>query len=200
MLAMPDSRSMRERGADMRQHILEVAERIFYSEGTRSVGIDRIIAEADIAKATLYRHFATKDDLIRAYLTARHDRIIADLAFALAPGSGTPRERILRLYELLRQKANQDGFRGCAFLIAVAENENSPPILEIARTHKLAIRDLIRRCVDELSGGTEALCDMLALSYEGALAMIAVQRSPDPARMASNCVEILIDQAEHEST
>jgi|GEM_PF-5451540 len=65
-----------------REKLLDAAEALFYANGIHSVGIDRILAETSVAKATLYRHFPSKDDLVAAYLTRRHERVIAGMAEA----------------------------------------------------------------------------------------------------------------------
>lgn len=179
----------------MRDHIIAVAEKLFYSEGSRTIGVDRIIAEAGIAKATLYRHFPGKTDLVEAYLQTRHERIVEVLTGQLLGGEATPQDRLLRIFDLLAEKAGTPPFRGCAFLIAVAENEASEPVLAVAREHKRAIRSLLEGIAQALPVDAAQLADHIALCYEGALASIAVKRVPTPAYTARRCAEILIDAA-----
>ena len=179
----------------MREHILTVAERLFYEEGIRAIGVDRIVAEADVAKATLYRHFSGKSDLVEAYLRGRHERIIESLSATLAAQETDPREQLLRIFDLLEQKAETPPFRGCAFLIAVAENEASQPVISVAREHKRLVRAILENVATGLPVNAAELADQIALCYEGALATIAVQRDPTAARTARQCASILIDAA-----
>ncbi|MED7929130.1 TetR/AcrR family transcriptional regulator [Nonomuraea sp. LP-02] len=106
--------------SEARSRLLGTATRLFYAEGLHTVGIDRIVAEAKVTRATLYRHFPSKDELVVAYLRgadqAIHDRV------GEALGSGRPAADILRaIAGSIAEDIRTPGFRGCAFLNAVAE-------------------------------------------------------------------------------
>ncbi|MFJ1761364.1 TetR/AcrR family transcriptional regulator [Amycolatopsis sp. NPDC088138] len=106
--------------SEARSRLLATATRIFYAEGLHSVGIDRIVAEAKVTRATLYRHFPSKDDLVVAYLQGVHEmeREGADKALA----SGLSAADILRtIAKSIAEGIQSAHFRGCAFLNAVAE-------------------------------------------------------------------------------
>lgn len=103
-----------------RERILTVASDLFYQQGIRAVGIDRIIAEAGVAKASLYAHFKSKDDLIVAYLTHLRDTWQAEVDAELA-GVEDPADRIRRLFELVADDFGDATFRGCPFGNAAAE-------------------------------------------------------------------------------
>lgn len=106
--------------SEARSRLLGTATRLFYTEGLHSVGIDRIVAEAKVTRATLYRHFPSKDELVVAYLRAA-DQAMRDRA-AEALGSGQPAAEILRVIaRSIAEDIQSPGFRGCAFLNAVAE-------------------------------------------------------------------------------
>ncbi|MFB4301840.1 TetR/AcrR family transcriptional regulator [Actinomadura sp. NTSP31] len=108
------------RPSEARSRLLGTATRIFYTEGIHSVGIDRIVAEAKVTRATLYRHFSSKEDLVLAYLgeVDRATRGQVDDAVARGlPAAGTVRA----LSESIAQGIRSPGFRGCAFLNAAAE-------------------------------------------------------------------------------
>jgi AcrR family transcriptional regulator len=106
--------------SEARSRLLETATRLFYTEGIHSVGIDRIVAEAKVTRATLYRHFPSKEDLVVAYLQAVHQ--IERDQFGEALGSGQPAADILRaIAKSIAEGIQSAGFRGCAFLNAVAE-------------------------------------------------------------------------------
>ena len=175
--------------------ILDVAGGLFYREGIRAVGIDRIILEADIAKATLYRHYRSKEDLVLAYLQGRHIAVMAGLDEVLALYSA-PRDQIAEIFERLYLKAENPGFRGCAFGLAVAEHGESTRIVSLARMHKTAVADVLNSIAQRASL-TEAdqIGRHLALLYDGALARRAVYGSVVPMRDAKACALALFDQA-----
>lgn len=113
-------RNTRGRTSQARSRLLATATRLFYSEGLHAVGIDRIVAEAEVTRATLYRHFPSKDELVVAYLEGAHqlERDETDKAVA----SGRPAVDIVRtIAESITVGISSDAFRGCAFLNAVAE-------------------------------------------------------------------------------
>ncbi|MGN9783400.1 TetR/AcrR family transcriptional regulator [Nonomuraea sp. ZG12] len=106
--------------SEARSRLLGTATRLFYTEGLHSVGIDRIVAEAKVTRATLYRHFAGKDELVVAYLQAA-DQALRERA-GEAVRSGRPAADILRaIARSIAEDIGSPGFRGCAFLNAVAE-------------------------------------------------------------------------------
>lgn len=106
--------------SEARTRLLDTASRLFYAEGLRAVGIDRVIAEAQVTRATLYRHFRSKDDLLVAYLSQVDERIKAGMAAARASGVDTD-SVIRKVAEAISDDIQSPGFRGCAFLNAAAE-------------------------------------------------------------------------------
>jgi len=106
--------------SEARTRLLTTASRLFYTEGLRAVGIDRVIAEAQVTRATLYRHFPSKDDLLVAYLSQIDERIRERVAAARA-SSDDPDVVIRRIAEDIADEIRGKGFRGCAFLNAAAE-------------------------------------------------------------------------------
>jgi AcrR family transcriptional regulator len=122
--------------SEARARLLATAGRIFYAEGLHSVGIDRIVAEAKVTRATLYRHFAGKDDLVVAYLqsVALMERDQVDQAI----GSGLPAADVLRaVARSIAAGIESAGFRGCAFLNAAAEYpDRAHPVLKAVLEHR----------------------------------------------------------------
>ncbi|SFK87898.1 DNA-binding transcriptional regulator, AcrR family [Amycolatopsis sacchari] len=113
-------RNARGQVSEARSRLLATATRIFYAEGLHSVGIDRIVAEAKVTRATLYRHFPSKDDLVVAYLQGVHEMEREGLGKALT--SGLPADEVLRAVAgSIADGIRSAQFRGCAFLNAVAE-------------------------------------------------------------------------------
>src|SRR4051794_18513331 len=100
-----------------RERLLAAANQLFYEEGIHTVGIDRVIEEAGVAKASLYSTFGSKDELVGAYLAARHQVRQRRVSEALARHQ-SPRDQILAVFDLLGQLIVESDFRGCAFVRA----------------------------------------------------------------------------------
>ncbi|BCL26961.1 TetR family transcriptional regulator [Streptomyces aurantiacus] len=116
--------------------MLSTATRIFYAEGIHSVGIDRITAEAQVTRATLYRHFAGKEELVLAYLD-QADRAIRGQVAAAQASSQSPDENVRAVARSITEGIRSPGFRGCAFLNAVAEyHDPAHPIHQAVLAHR----------------------------------------------------------------
>ncbi|WP_410573243.1 TetR/AcrR family transcriptional regulator [Amycolatopsis sp. cmx-4-61] len=108
--------------SEARARLLATASGLFYAEGLHSVGIDRVIAGAGVTRATLYRHFPSKDDLLVAYLTEADNAIRAQVDAARAEtAGGPPEDAVLAVAETIADGIRSPEFRGCAFLNAAAE-------------------------------------------------------------------------------
>src|SRR3977135_3324014 len=107
--------------ASARERLLTAANDLFYEEGVHTVGIDRVIERAGVAKASLYNTFGSKDELVRAYLEGRHARVAARITRCLERYSD-PRDRLLGVFEAQGELFAEQGFRGCAFVSASAES------------------------------------------------------------------------------
>lgn len=176
------------------EQILAVAGALFYREGIRAVGIDRIIEEASVAKATLYRHFPSKDHLVAAYLSERHERVMASLDDVMTTVE-KPRQRLALIFERLFEKADSQEFRGCAFALAVAEHGDSERVVAVARRHKHAVRTIFGAIMAQAGAGSDRPALHLALLYEGALATVAVGRDPNAVLIARDCALTVFDGA-----
>lgn len=120
-----------------RERILGAAHALFYGEGIRATGIDKIIERSSVSKVTFYRQYASKDDLIRAYLDYRHEKWIAWFQGSLAQAQAAGASAVSALVTTLRSWFSQPDFRGCAFLNAAAElGSSDPEILAVVRRHK----------------------------------------------------------------
>ncbi len=104
----------------MRDRLLAAANELFYEEGIHGVGIERVLERAQVAKASLYSTFGSKDDLVRAYLEARDQRRRKRIGAALEKHA-SPRARILAVYDVLGEVVRESNYRGCAFVNASAE-------------------------------------------------------------------------------
>ncbi|TXS00724.1 TetR/AcrR family transcriptional regulator [Streptomyces sp. col6] len=129
--------------SEARARLLGTAVRIFYAEGIHSVGIDRIIAEAQVTRATLYRHFTGKEDLVLAYLEQADHGIRAQLS-AAQDSAGTPGDKVRAVGRAIAEGIRSEGFRGCAFLNAAAEYPDpSHPIHQAVLAHRQWFLDTV---------------------------------------------------------
>jgi AcrR family transcriptional regulator len=151
-----------------RERILVAAHELFYREGIRATGIDRIIAQAGVAKVTFYRHFPSKDALVRAFLNYRHERWIAWFVDALGRHGGTAGGGLLPVVPALAEWFADPVFRGCAFINAVAEAGTQPEALAIAQRHKQDMIDILAGLVPD-GPRRLALAQAAALAVDGAI-------------------------------
>jgi AcrR family transcriptional regulator len=186
--APADRRSARER-------LLAAADELFYEEGVHTVGVDRVIERAGVAKATLYSAFGSKDELIRAYLAARHAARQERMTRKLARFD-TPRERLLGVFDILGETTAEPGFHGCAFVNASAEARPGSSIEEISDESRAWVRALFAE-LGEAAGAAdpERLARRLALLYDGATVSARMDRYPAAAAEARAIAAVLIDAA-----
>ena len=170
--------------------ILAAADRLFYQQGIRAVGVDAIAAAAGVSKRTLYNYYATKDDLIAAYLVARFKHI--------APSDAPVREQILGAFERLERILTDGSFRGCPYVNAVIEiGDPKHQAAAIAVQFKEQRRLWYRGLLDRLGvKEPDKLATQLQLLSEGALATAVVRGDPAVARLARAAAEVLLDAAE----
>ena len=178
-----------------RERLLEAANELFYAEGVQSVGIDRVIEQAGVAKASLYNTFGSKEELVKAYLESRHAGTTARLRAAVA-GETDPRQRLLAVFDAQAAFFSQPGFRGCAFSAATAEAPAGGLIERAADDYRADIRGLFADLATE-AGVTDpdALARQLQLLYDGAGMAARMDRDPSIARAARTAAESLVDAA-----
>lgn len=169
-----------DRNAPARERILLTAHELFYREGIRATGIDRLILEAGVTKVTFYRHFPSKNDLICAFLEHRHRRWMDWFVEALGRhGSGVD-----ALSSALAEWFNDPGFRGCAFINSVGELGGVvPEVLEISRRHK---KDVVGVVAGHLPPSRRRLQEAHALcvAMDGAIVRATFDESPESALLA----------------
>jgi AcrR family transcriptional regulator len=191
---------MSRSGAQTREHVLAVAHELFYWNGIRATGIDRVAADAGVAPTTLYRLFASKDDLIGAYME-RAGQLYRDWFDAAAEADAAdPRQRILALFDALTEQVQPGQCRGCPFLMALAE---FPDPAHPAHRSAVAVKHWVRTRLGELvaglgpgpAGDREALADQLALVMEGVYASVQALGVSGPARRARSFAEALLAAA-----
>jgi AcrR family transcriptional regulator len=174
---------------DMKERILQTADRLFYLKGIRAIGVDTIAAEIGISKRTLYNHFPSKDNLIDAYLQRR---------FVLArPSEKSPVEQILGYFDSLERRFSAKDFRGCPFVNAVAElGPEDRSVKKIAKAFKESRRLWFRDLLAELGAADpERLSTQLTLLVDGAIAQDLVRDDPAMARAAKEAAKVLLQRA-----
>jgi AcrR family transcriptional regulator len=151
-----------------RERLLAAADELFYGNGINTVGIDRVIEHAGVAKASLYDCFGSKDELIRAYLLRRGERRQARINERLAKCE-TPEEKILSIFDVLAESASQPSYRGCAFVRAGADANSSDSVKSVCESARAFMRDKFTELA-RAAGATdpEVLGCQLLLLYDGA--------------------------------
>ena len=181
-----------------RQRILDTAFRLFYAHGIRGVGIDRIIAESGVAKATFYKHFPAKDDLVVAYLD-KVDGVWGEQLRSAAEAAGPdPAAQLVGMFDALDTACRRDGYRGCAFINAAAESEPGTAVHERTVAHKAAVLGWAQELADRAGAQDPArLARTLTLLLDGGLASGALDARPDAPAAAKEAARVLVGAATH---
>jgi AcrR family transcriptional regulator len=179
-----------------RQRILETADRLFYQEGVRAVGIDRIIAEAGVAKMSLYKHFQSKDDLILAVLKHREVGVLEFFRSAMARHGKKAKNPLRAFFAALRDLFESPGFRGCPFQNAAVElADPMHPATEFVRGHKHRFSEFLRGLVEETVGKAAAkVAPAVSVLVEGAIVTAVIQGNPHAADVACDAALKLVGQ------
>src|SRR4051794_29535443 len=172
--------------SEARQRILETADRLFYQDGVRAVGIDRIIAEAGVAKMTLYKHFPSKDDLILAVLEHREESVLEFFRSAMERHGKRAKTPLRAFFAALKAFFESPGFRGCPFQNAAVElADPAHPGTEFVRGHKQRFSEFLRGLVEQTVGRAAAkVAPAVSLLVEGAIITAVIQGDPDAADVA----------------
>jgi AcrR family transcriptional regulator len=180
--------------SDMKERILKTADRLFYLQGIRAIGVDTIAAEIGISKRTLYNHFPSKDALIAAYLERRFVRPPPSQPAASAKSA---LEQILATFDSLERRFASSDFRGCPFVNAVAEvGGEVRAVKKIAKAFKESRRIWFRDRLNELGvAEAEALATQLVLLVDGSIAQDLVRDDPAMARAAKEAAKVLLRNA-----
>ena len=179
-----------------RDRILDTAFALFYARGVRAVGVDRIIAESGVAKATFYKHFPAKDELVLAYLDKVDGIWTGQLRAAAAAAGDAPAAQLVGLFDALGTACRRDGYRGCAFINAAAESQPGTPVHDRTVAHKQAVLAWIRGlAADAGVAAPDALARSLVLLLDGGLADGALAADPEAAAAARRTAELLVDSA-----
>lgn len=169
-----------------RDQLLATAWHLFYRDGYRAVGIDTLLAEAGVAKMTLYHHFASKEELIVAVLEQRSRGLQAAVDAAIAAAGHSPARQLAAVFDGLEEWFATDEFKGCAFIRALSEYpEPTHPIHQAAWRHKRAMNARLRT-IAETAGARDpaGLADTISLLIDGTIVAAHATQSPTPAAAA----------------
>lgn len=189
-------RNTGQRRGAARQRILDAASRLFYARGMTTTGIDAVTAEAGVAKMSLYNNFASKDELMTAYIEARHAEWLV-LHRARAEAASTPSERVLAVFDAYIDHASQEyehGFRGCGLLNAAAELPVDAAGRDAVRRHKEQVEQML---VDGLTAAGSAdpsvTAEHFSFLLEGAVSRAGLEGRPEKMVRARRIAASMVD-------
>lgn len=180
-----------------KQHLIDTAYRLFNEHGYHATGIDWILAESGVSKATLYKYFRTKDDLILAVLQQRHDQMMQLIGQAIEQAKVRGESPPLAIFDVLDHWFHSDSFFGCNFINASAEYaETGNPVYAFAAQHKAAIQQLVEHSLEtSAKRKKKVLAAQLALLVDGAIVYAHTRGERDAAKLAkSMATQLLADQ------
>ncbi|NES14890.1 MULTISPECIES: TetR/AcrR family transcriptional regulator [Micromonospora] len=187
---------MKQSAQPARERILDTAFRLFYAHGPRGVGVDTVIAQSGVAKATLYKHFPRKDDLVLAYLDKVDQAWFGQLRTAARAAGADPRDQLVGMFDALGSACRREGYHGCAFINTAAESEAGSEVHARTVEHKRLVlawvADLARR-----AGATDPdlLARQLTLLLDGGLSAGVLDADPATPAAAKTAGRALVDAA-----
>ncbi|MCW2750261.1 MAG: TetR-family transcriptional regulator [Aeromicrobium sp.] len=179
----------------VRERLLAAADELFYSEGIHTVGVDRVVQKAGVSKASLYKSFGSKEELVRAYLDARTDATREHVERTLTR-FGTRRERLMGVFDAQGQVFAQPDFNGCAHLRASAEEKRGSLVERANDRYRQWLWTLFTDLAQEAGVvDFEGLARQLRLLYDGAGVSARMDRDPSVATSARAAAAALFDAA-----
>jgi len=179
----------------VRERLLDAANELFYAEGIHTVGIDRVIEKAGVAKASLYGTFGNKEGLVRAYLELRQERRQARITERVSKHE-RPRDKILAVFDYLRERAAEPDFRGCPFVNAATEGPRNEECAQrtVTLSTRAWVRDLFTQLSKELGAkDPKAFGYQLQVLYDGAMTAASMEGDLTVIDEARDMVETLLD-------
>jgi AcrR family transcriptional regulator len=178
-----------------RDRILAAAYELFASRGIRDVGVDEVIERAGVAKASLYRHFPSKDDLVIAFLELREERWTLEWVEAEATRRGTtPEEQLLAIFGLFDEWFHREDFEACSFVNVLLEMGSAHPAGKASVQHLANIRSMVRKLAEEAGlRDPESFARSLHILMKGSI-VSAAEGDAEAARRARSMARLLIEQ------
>jgi AcrR family transcriptional regulator len=179
----------------VRERILDTAYELFSRRAIRDVGIDEVIERAGVAKATLYRHFPSKDDLVIAFLERREERWTVAWVEAEARRRGsTPAKQLLAIFELFDEWFHRDDFEACSFINVLLEMGPAHPVGQASVRHLESIRSVVARLADEAAlRDPESFARSWHILMKGSI-VSAAEGDAEAAQRARSMAILLIEQ------
>jgi AcrR family transcriptional regulator len=195
---MPDQPTPRGDSTPKRDHLIATAFRLFYRDGYRAVGIDTILAEAKLAKMTLYHHFASKEELIVAVLEQRSALVNEKVQTVLREAGPSPRKRLLAYFARYEAFFSRKEFNGCPFIRAVAEYPDiQSPVHQAVIRHKQRDIDTLQELLSDFDiAEPTPVAQQIALLIEGALVSAHTFGNPSALGHARNAALALVKGAQ----
>lgn len=177
------------------ERLLDTAATLFDREGIRAVGIDRLIAQAEVARASLYQHFGSKDALVVGYLERADRADRAGFARATRALDAAPLDRIRTVFALAHASAQRRRYRGCRYLNALTEfPERDHPVRKVVLAHRDWLTEELTRALEQAGAPHPAeLAARIQLLYDGALVGSKATHSAEPITRAAGIVEELLE-------
>jgi len=177
-----------------KQRLLTAAEKLFYAEGIRAIGVDRLLRVSGVGRASFYRHFASKDDLIVAVLEERDRRWLAWLRESVEAKAADPADRPLAVFDALSERFSRRDFRGCAFINTMVEVADvRSPAHRAADRHKRRVVDYLTKLLAAAGrSDAPALAVEFALLVDGAIVTAVREGTPAAADRARNMARRLL--------
>lgn len=178
-----------------RERILETASVLFYEGGLRAVGIDTIIATAEVAKASFYKHFASKDDLVLAFLERRDVAWREWLRTTVEQLSPRKPGRPLAVFDALEERFARSDYRGCAFINSMVELADDSHAAHVASAkHKAQVMEYLKELLTDAGyTRTDQLAYDLMLLIDGAIVARVRDGVPDSAAAAKRIATLLLN-------
>jgi len=173
---------------------LNTATRLFCLHGINATGIDKILAEAGVAKMTLYNQFGSKEGLVFAVLEREGEAWRAWFQTAVDQLGGTPRDKLVGIFDVLENWFKQEGFYGCAFINAVAEhNKEDPRIRTLAQAHKKKVLAIIRSLAEQAGvPDPDAVTEAIGILVDGAIIAAVITGTSEHARHGADAVRMIL--------
>lgn len=176
----------------VRARILEVASELFYQQGIKAVGVDAIITKAEVARMSFYRHFASKEGLVLAFIHGRDEEFRGWLATQVERLAPNPHDRPLAVFDALAVRLATPGYRGCAFINTMVETANRNDLAhQAAADHKARVEDYFVSLLSNAGLDPHHAADLLLL-FDGAVIAAVREGSDEPARRAKRLAALLL--------
>ena len=181
-----------------KERILETASRLFYSQGYNSTGINQILEEAKVAKASLYQHFGSKEDVGLEYLKAARIEWFDGLE-KWSGNKSTPLQKLNACFDFLEYNLRNNDYKGCKFINMLSELADSGPAMrkQIVE-HKTKLRDhlksLVRDAIGKDSGKAEMIGDSVYLLFEGSIIESKIYKDVWPIKSAKKMIKNLLEE------